>query len=251
MADHHSEAATALDPTVNAQDTTVLFQHLGGEYLLIAANSAREATRTLIDAVAERNAQAAPLHERADRLRKIALTISFASAIPLAAGMLALVLGLVQAILEGLLPFATVACLTGGAGLLIGLGLLGGQADSWGNKASRIELVHPAELFGGIHLPSPGGQEFISRHPLPDGSLLIRLHGESRYLRTAAQSLTGEQRSQVLALAKNDLVSEALAELAAIGLRETERRTQEVLREANGERHPGKRGLFRALLGRG
>ena len=77
------------------------------------------------------------------------------------------------------------------------------------------------ELLGGVHLPTPNadwitphGDWIRSRHPLPDGSLLIRLEGKSRTLRMAAESLTGEQRDEVLALVKSDLVGEAVTELA-------------------------------------
>ena len=259
MADHHSDAASALNPTVNAQDTTVLFQRPEGEYLLVAATSARTAARTLIDAVAERSERAAPLHERARRRWKIARAIKIVSLVIVLAGASVVFVHFARGVPENLTVFAGVAALGGAFGYVF----IGGfTAEEWGrsasSKAAEIERVPAVELLGGIHLPTPDadwitphGDWIRSRHALPDGSLLIRLEGESRHLRMAAESLTREQRDEVVALVKNDLVGEAVTELASIGLREKERRTQTVLREARGERPTGKRSPLRTLLGRG
>lgn len=259
MADHHSAAASALNPTVNAHDTTVLFQRPEGEYLLVAATSARTAAHTLIDAVAERSERAAPLHEQARRRWKIARAIKIVSLVIVLAGASVVFVHFARGVPENLTVFAGIAALGGAFGYVF----IGGfVAEEWGrsasNRAAEIERVPAVELLGGVHLPTPNadwitphGDWIRSRHPLPDGSLLIRLEGESRTLRMAAESLTEEQRDEVLALARNDLVGEAVTELASIGLGEKERRTQTVLREARGKRHAGKRPLLRVFKGRG
>ena len=136
------------------------------------------------------------------------------------------------------------------------------MAEEWSrsasNRAAEIERVPAVELLGGVHLPTPNadwitphGDWIRPRHPLPDGSLLIRLEGGSRTLRMAAESLTEEQRDEVVALVTNDLVGEAVTEVVRIGRGEKERRTQTVLREARGKRHAGKRPLLRVFKGRG
>lgn len=258
MTGHHREATSALNPTVNAQDTTVLFQRPEGDYLLVAATSARTAARALIDAVAERSERAAPLHERARRRWKIARAVKIVSLAIALAGTAVVLLHFARGVPENLTVFAGIAALGGGVGYIFIGGLV---AEEWSrsasNRAAEIERVPAVELLGGVHLPTPNvdwitprGDWIRSRHPLPDGSLLIRLEEESRTLRMAAESLTEEQRDEVVALVKNDLVGEAVTEVVRIGRGEKERRTQTVLREARGKRHAGKRPLLRALKGR-
>lgn len=258
MTGHHREATSALNPTVNAQDTTVLFQRPEGDYLLVAATSARTAARALIDAVAERSERAAPLHERARRRWKIARAVKIVSLAIALAGTAVVLLHFARGVPENLTVFAGIAALGGGVGYIFIGGLV---AEEWSrsasNRAAEIERVPAVELLGGVHLPTPNvdwitprGDWIRSRHPLPDGSLLIRLEEGSRTLRMAAESLTEEQRDEVVALVTNDLVGEAVTEVVRIGRGEKERRTQTVLREARGKRHAGKRPLLRALKGR-
>lgn len=228
---------------INPDDTTVLFRDHETDYLLVSAHSARVATANLERARKEIAEQAAPLHERVLRSRKVGAAIRTISGIAVAAGTGAVVWDtLVRALPSGYEGPIWALLIAGVLGFVCGV-VAEGRADAIARKAAAVEGVSAVELLGGVFLPE---EEF----PLPDGSLLINLRNRSARLRMAAESLTRGQRDQVVALTKRGLLEQAVEALELMGQEETDRQVQEAVRDAEGKRPPRARGPLRLLRGR-
>lgn len=235
---------TALDDVANANDTTALFQHQDEGYLLVTPASARAKMRTLHDAVSKIDAQAMPLYRRAERIQRISdfIRLAVAPLVGVSAGLIAWYTS--QGTLLGTLPAsAIVGTLAGAFVFLVGL-LPEARADSAERRADRISQVPASELLGGTrHADLKASQE---REVLQDGSLLIGLRGEGDHLLRGAEALTSRDRDRILALARNELVDEAVVELNVLGMKETRRQIRQALREVKDDRP--ERPLSRTLL---
>lgn len=227
---------------INPHDTTALLRDHGTDYLLVAAHSARVAMASLETARAKIALQVEPLRDRVRRVRNVSVAVAVVSSI--VAGVAGGVLGwhsMVSSIVSdyedplwALLTAGVLGCVCCIASTR--------WADSAEGEIASLERRPVVELLGGVYVPE---EEFL----LPDGSLLINLRHRNDHLLAAAESLTGDQRSRIVALARCGSLGQAVEALDLIGQEERSRQTQAAVRGADGER-PARRTPLLRIFGR-